>query len=210
MCFLCSLWKYLSHSHIESCSLSRKHSWSMNGQLQVAHLSLASSVSHVEHVCLDGLSRFDIKSCECVFSWSPMHLSIIHTLIHFCWSLDDQTPLWQSENHPTIDSIDCTPKQYKNAKLVLSSCAAHKKFNKLPCWPPKQLNPVVTLGLNPFKNYIESTDQTRSTEWGNCTDKPDKHLVPVLVSFRKLCSFSSQSSGQSTGCSSKKLCSFHE
>lgn len=41
---------------------------SINDQSRLSDLSLAPSVSHVEHVCLDVLSRFVIESCECVFA----------------------------------------------------------------------------------------------------------------------------------------------
>lgn len=63
----------------------------MNYQSRVSHLSLAPLVNHVEHVCLEGLGCFVIEPCECVFVWSHMYLSIIHTLSHFLlklWWLD--------------------------------------------------------------------------------------------------------------------------
>jgi len=67
-------------SHIRYCtnviSIMNEKSW-------VSRLSLTPSVSHVEHVCLDGLGHVIFNLCECVFVWSPMHLLVVHTLSHF-------------------------------------------------------------------------------------------------------------------------------
>ena len=88
-----SLWKHLSHSHTESYKMSHKPHCgrtTINHKGRTCRLTL--SMNHVDHVCLNGLSRLIVKSCECVFAWSPMHLSTIHTLSNFCWSSNNQTP----------------------------------------------------------------------------------------------------------------------
>ena len=131
MWLLCSLWKHMLHSHTESHSLLGKRLSIMNDQSRVLRLSLTLSVSHVKHMWMDDFGCFIIKSCECVLIWSPMHLSIIHTLSHFCWSFNGQTPLWQLDHHLAIDSIDCQPELRRNIKQVFSSCTAHNNFNPL-------------------------------------------------------------------------------
>lgn len=151
-------------THRVTFTVKKVSSRSMKGQSRVSRLLLVVSVSHVEYVCLDGLSCFVIESCECVFVWSPMHLSIIHTLSHFCWSSNDQTPLWQPNHHPAINSMNYQPKQCKSTKLVFSSCDAYKKFIQLSCWPPRQSNQAITSGLTPLKNWAEATDLTHSTD----------------------------------------------
>jgi len=55
-------------THGVTFTVAQTFSRSINDKLRVSHLSLAPSVSHVEHVSLDVLSRFIIESCECVFA----------------------------------------------------------------------------------------------------------------------------------------------
>lgn len=74
--------EYVTLTHRVTLIIVQASPRSMNSQSWVSHLSFAPSVSHVENVCLDGLGHFIIKSCECVFIWSPMHLLIIHTISH--------------------------------------------------------------------------------------------------------------------------------
>ena len=55
-------------THGVTITVAQSSSRSMNGQLRVSRLLLPPSINHVEHVCLDGLSRFVIESYDCVFA----------------------------------------------------------------------------------------------------------------------------------------------
>ena len=60
--------KFVALTHRVPFTVVQESSWSINDQSKVSHLSLAPLVSHVEHVCLDGLSHLIIESCKCVFA----------------------------------------------------------------------------------------------------------------------------------------------
>jgi len=73
----------LALTHGVTLTVAQVLSWLINDQSQVSHLSLTPSVSHVEHVGLDGLGHLVVKSCWCVFARAHVHLSLIHTLSYF-------------------------------------------------------------------------------------------------------------------------------
>lgn len=79
-------------THEVTFTVAQASSRSINDQSQVSHLSLVLLVNHVEHVCMDVLSCFVIEACECVFSWSYIHLSIMPTLSHFVEVLKTRLP----------------------------------------------------------------------------------------------------------------------
>jgi len=83
---------FFTFAHEVTFPVAQASSQSTNDQSQVSCLSLVPLVSHVEHVCMDGLSHFIIESCKCVFAGSHMHLSLGHTLSHFSDVLMTELP----------------------------------------------------------------------------------------------------------------------
>ena len=55
VCVFCGRHERICRTHTQSHIHYRASASIMNDQSRVSHLSLAPSVSHVEHVCLDGL-----------------------------------------------------------------------------------------------------------------------------------------------------------
>lgn len=197
LCFVCVCCVRLE-------SICHTHTWShvhchtsiiliMNDQSRVSLLSFAPSVSHVEHVYLDGLvisSSSHASVCSyhhvCIF-WLFTHLVI---LLKVGWPDSSLT----TRPSPTfrLDQLSTRTAQKHQASPFKLRCRKH--INQLSCWPPRQSDPTVTPRLTPLKISTEAINLTRSTNWQNCVDRLDRHQVPVPVSFRKLRIFPSESS----------------
>ncbi len=147
---------FVTLTRVVTFTIAQTSSRSMNSQSWVSRWSRALSISHVEHVRLDGLSCFFIESCECVLAWSRMHISIAHTLSSFCWSFGSRTMT------PPLTWL-FQPEQHRSIKQVFSSCATYKKFNPLSYLPPRKSVPTVTPELTPLKNCTKAISLTYST-----------------------------------------------
>jgi len=106
MCLLCSPWKHLSHSHTESHSLLRK--LHLDYEQSITSVTLvACTISQSCWTCVSRwFGRLIINSCECVFLWSPMHLSIVHTLSHFLLRL------WRPDSSLTVNQNNAEAPSY--------------------------------------------------------------------------------------------------
>lgn len=202
MCLVYSLWKHLSHSHTESHSLFCKcflDQWTFNHYFHACRLHRRLVLLNICVWMVWSFFHQVMWACVCMITYASFDCSM---LSHFCWRIwwpDSPLIVGPSPYH-RIDQLQ--PEQCKGTKLVFLICIAHKQFNQISCFPPRQTYPVVTPGLTLLKNCIYATDLTCSSDWGNCIDKPDRRQVPIPISLWKLCSFPSHSSWQLTNCSS--------
>lgn len=197
----------LTH-RVNSLSYKHRHGWSMiNHKCHACHshrhlvlLSMCvwmvwvvSSSSHVG-VCL--------QDHMCIF-YSFTNLVI---LLKFRWSNSPLTA--RPSPHHWLNRLSTREKQKHQEIHFKLRCL--QTINQPSSWSKRGFDPAATPGLIPLKNCAEDIDLSYFGGWENCANRPDRHPVPILVSLRTLCNFSSQSSRQLIDFSSIKLHSFHE
>ena len=85
VCACCVRYQRICCTHTRSHIHCRTSIVSINEQSITSVVLVTHIIGQSCWTCVSGwFGHFLIKSCECVFLWSPMHLSIVHTLSHFC------------------------------------------------------------------------------------------------------------------------------
>ena len=97
VCTGCVHYERIYHAHTWSHIQCRTSVIMVNQRLITSVVLVTCTVGQSCWTCVSRwFGCFFVKSCECVFVWSLMHLSIVHTLSHFCWKL------WRPDSPLTV------------------------------------------------------------------------------------------------------------
>lgn len=76
------------------------------------------------------------------------------------------------------------------AQQVISIYASRKHINQASSWSTREFDQAVTPRLTPLKTCSKYEKHAGSTDWRNCTNMPEKHLVSIIICPQKLRNFS--------------------
>lgn len=180
---------------------------SVCSQGRVCTSSLAHTLSHFAEILMTGSPSNNRTFVELHCAVSTLNDHVLLPRIAQSLRLSHRQPALRN---PGINRTDYHPKQHRSclaSHFNLRCSQAHQPSLQLVnrrVWLGSEL------GTHSPKKCEKVVKLAHSFDWRNYIDMPDRHPVFVIVSLKKLRSFSIQSPSQPTNCSHRKLHSFHE